>query len=131
MSKIPNDLLYTREHEWVAVKDGVATVGITDHAQDELGDITFVELPSVGATVAQNGEAGAVESVKASSPVYAPLGGIVAAVNQTLDDNPGAVNSDPYGAGWLFKVSVANVAETQNLLSAEKYREFLPAEKDN
>ena len=122
---VPGDLQYTKSHEWVRVEDGVATVGITDHAQDELGDVVFVELPEQGATLAAGDSFGAVESVKAVSDLYAPLGGEVVEVNSSLEDSPEKINEDPYGEGWILKLQVSDQAE---LLSAAEYEKLLEEE---
>lgn len=122
MSNIPADLKYVASHEWLrAEADGSVTVGITEHAQKLLGDIVFVELPEVGAVFAAEDNAGAVESVKAASDVYAPIAGEVVAVNEALVDAPDTVNSDPYGAGWFFKIKPADAAALDGLLNAEQY----------
>jgi glycine cleavage system H protein len=122
---VPGDLQYTRSHEWVRVEDGVATVGITDHAQDELGDVVFVELPETGATLAPGDSFGAVESVKAVSDLYAPVGGEVVEVNDTLEDSPEKINEDPYGEGWILKLRVSDEGD---LLSAPDYERLLEEE---
>ncbi|MDP9440096.1 MAG: glycine cleavage system protein GcvH [Actinomycetota bacterium] len=119
---VPGDLQYTRSHEWVRVEDGVATVGITDHAQDELGDVVFVELPEQGATLAPGDSFGAVESVKAVSDLYAPVGGEVVEVNGTLEDSPEKINEDPYGEGWILKLQISDEGD---LLSAADYEKLL------
>jgi glycine cleavage system H protein len=124
---IPADLRYTREHEWVRIEGDVATVGITTHAADQLGDIVFVELPPVGTTLAQLATFGVVESVKAVSDLFAPIGGEVVEVNEGLASSPEVVNSDPYGAGWMLRVRVADRAEVDALLDATAY-EALVAE---
>ncbi len=122
MSATPEDLKYTESHEWISVShDGTAVVGITDHAQDLLGDIVHVELPEVGAEFAASEEAAVVESVKAASDVYAPVGCEVIAINEALEDNPELVNSDPYGDGWFFKIRLAEDAEPEKLMSAQDY----------
>lgn len=113
---------YTEDHEWVRLaEDGIATVGITQHAQDALGDVVFVELPDVGKALAQKDVAGVVESVKAAADVYAPLDGEVVEVNEALRDDPSLANSDPLGAGWFFKVRVAQPAQFDALLDATAY----------
>ena len=122
---VPGDLQYTKSHEWVRVEDGVATVGITDHAQDELGDVVFVELPEQGATLAAGDSFGAVESVKAVSDLYAPVGGEVVEVNSALEDSPEKINEDPYGEGWILKLQVSDQAD---LLSAADYEKLLEEE---
>lgn len=123
---VPDDLLYTKEHEWVKFEGGGrARVGITDHAQHELGDITFADLPAVGKKVTQGGELMVIESVKAASDVYAPVGGVVVEVNATLADKPEVINKDPYGAGWLCVLAEVDEAEKANLMSAAEYRAML------
>lgn len=122
---IPEDLLYTKEHEWVKIEGGKARVGITDHAQHELGDITFADMPAVGKRVAQGGELMVIESVKAASDVYAPLSGTVAEVNTTLADAPELINKEPYGAGWLCVLTEINEAEKAALMTAAEYRAML------
>ncbi len=122
---VPGDLQYTRSHEWVRVEDGVATVGITDHAQDELGDVVFVELPEQGATLAPGDSFGAVESVKAVSDLYAPVGGEVVEVNGALEDSPEKINEDPYGEGWILKLQISDEGD---LLSAADYEKLLEEE---
>ncbi len=124
-TKVLDDRKYTEEHEWVLIQDGVAVVGITDYAQDQLGDVTFVELPEVDSEVEQMGEMAVVESVKAASDIYAPLSGVVAEVNQRLEDEPGLINSDCYGEGWLVKIKDFDAAELDKLLDAEGYRALL------
>ncbi len=122
MSQTPSELKYAATHEWARLEeDGTVTVGISDHAQEALGDVVFVELPDVGATLAAGDEAGVVESVKAASDVYAPVGGTVSAVNEQLEDEPETVNSDPYNDGWFYKLEGVDPAELDNLLSAEAY----------
>ena len=122
---VPEDLQYTKSHEWVRMEDGVATVGITDHAQDELGDVVFVELPETGATLAPGDSFGAVESVKAVSDLYAPVGGEVVEVNGTLEDSPEKINEDPYGEGWILKLQISDEGD---LLSAADYEKLLEEE---
>lgn len=117
----PNDRRYTKEHEWVQVTGGSASVGITDFAQNELGDIVYVELPAVGRKVAQAEVVGTIESVKAVSEIYAPVGGTVTEVNALLSDKPELVNTDPHGAGWICKMSLASPAEVDALLDAAAY----------
>ena len=122
---VPNDLKYSEEHEWVQVESGLATVGITDYAQKELGDIVFVELPSLGEEVSQMEPFGTVEAVKAVSELYSPVSGEVVEVNAKLEETPQIINSDPYGEGWMVKIKVANEEELENLLSPKEYREFI------
>ena len=122
MSNIPAELKYVSSHEWLrAEADGTITVGITEHAQELLGDIVFVELPAVGAVLAADEQAGVVESVKAASDVYAPIAGEIVAVNQYLVDAPETANSEPYGAGWFFCIKPADAAALEGLMTAEQY----------
>jgi len=126
MSKIPADLGYTREHEWVRQEaDGSLVVGITDHAQQELGELVYVELPEAGRTVAAGDAMLVVESTKAASDVYAPAGGTVVAVNDALSSQPELVNSDPYGGGWLVRIQPAAGEEAGDLLPADAYRSLV------
>ena len=129
MSNTPSELKYTKSHEWVRDEgDGVVTVGITDHAQELLGDLVFVELPEVGATLDMGGDCAVVESVKAASDVYAPLTGEVVEVNETLADAPETINQDAYGDGWMFKLKVADANELDELIGAEAYTEIAESE---
>ena len=121
--EVPNDLLYTIEHEWVRLKDNRATVGITDFAQGQLGDVVFVELPAEGAELTKENTFGVVESVKTVSDIYSPVSGKVVAVNKDLELQPGLVNSDPYGKGWMVEIELLNSSPEQNLLSADQYEE--------
>ena len=121
---IPQDLKYTEEHEWIRVTGDIATVGITDYAQDQLGDVVYVDLPSPGSSLAQFGKLGEIESVKAVSDIYAPLTGEVVESNTDLNNNPEVVNTDPYEKGWLVKVKIANTQEIDGLLSAESYEKL-------
>jgi glycine cleavage system H protein len=122
MSQAPNELKYVDTHEWIRVEgDNVVTIGITDHAQDLLGDVVFVELPEIDSDVATGDEIAVVESVKAASDIYAPLTGTIIAVNDGLEDSPESVNSDPYGDGWIFKMKLSDSAELENTLSADDY----------
>ncbi len=122
MSNIPAELKYVASHEWLrAEADGTVTVGITEHAQELLGDIVFIELPEPGAELAADEQAGVVESVKAASDVYAPIAGEIVEVNEALVSAPETANSDPYGEGWFFKIKPANAADLDGLLSAEQY----------
>ena len=126
MSNIPQELKYTRSHEWVLTgDDGQVTVGITDHAQELLGDMVFVELPEIDRTLDQGEECSVVESVKAASDVYAPLAGTVVAVNESLADTPELINEDPYGDGWMIKIRVEDSAQIDNLLDANAYKELI------
>ena len=122
MSNIPAELKYVASHEWLRLEaDGSVTVGITDHAQELLGDIVFVELPEVGANLAADGQAGVVESVKAASDIYAPIAGEILEVNQELIDAPDTANTDPYGAAWFFRIKPANAADLDGLMDAAAY----------
>ena len=122
MSQSPAELRYVSSHEWVRVEeDGTATIGITNHAQEALGDVVFVELPEVGAQLGAGDEAGVVESVKAASDIYAPIGGEIIAINENLEDNPDVINEDPYGDGWFFKMRLDDAASVDDLLTAEQY----------
>ena len=116
---------YTREHEWLRLEGDIATVGISDYAQEQLGDVVFVELPEVGKLLAKGGDAAVVESVKAASEIYAPVSGEVVEVNGALADEPGAVNSDPEGEGWFLKLKIADPAEVEALMTIDAYQEFL------
>ena len=120
----PKDLKYSKEHEWVKIESGVATVGITDFAQEQLTDVVFVELPKVGKKVAQDGNLGAVESVKSVSDIFSPVGGEVTEVNKELENSPELLNKDPYGDGWIAKLKVNDEAELDKLISAEEYEAF-------
>ena len=125
MSEIPSELRYAQSHEWARLEeDGTVTVGITDHAQQALGDVVYVEHPEEGQQVTAQEEAGVVESVKAASDIYAPVSGTVLAVNETLVDAPETVNEDPYGDGWFFRIDPDDVAELDDLMDAEAYAEF-------
>jgi glycine cleavage system H protein len=119
------DTFFTKDHEYVRVEGDIATVGITDHAQNALGDVVFVDLPNVGRAVTQGSETAVVESVKAASDVYAPVSGEVVEVNAKLPDNPGTVNEDPLGAGWFMKIRLAKPAELDALMSEADYDAFL------
>ncbi len=125
---VPQDLFYAKTHEWVSLNEGVATVGITDFAQSQLSDLTFVELPEVGTKFETGDEAAVVESVKAAADVYAPVAGEVIEINVKLEDAPELINQDAFGAGWLFKLKVADESEVDNMLDAESYEELCPAE---
>lgn len=128
MSNTPSDLKYASSHEWARLEGDVVVVGITDHAQDALGDLVFVELPEVGDTVSAGDEAGVVESVKAASDIYAPVSGEVVAINEALEDTPELINQDPYGEGWMYKIKASDVAELDNLLGADEYDAQVAAE---
>ena len=125
MSKIPADLLYTKEHEWVRQENGVVRVGITDYAQEELHEIVMVELPSVGTAVKANEVFGTVDSVKATSELFSPVSGEVVEMNEKLEEAPELVNNDPYGDGWMVTIKLADPNEVKNLMNAEAYKGFL------
>jgi glycine cleavage system H protein len=125
----PSDYRYTKEHEWVAVKNDIGTIGITDYAQHELGDVVFVELPKVGTKLKAGEPLGTVESVKAVSDVYAPISGEVTAINDDLASAPEKLNTDPHGEAWLVKIRIAAPSELQGLMDAPKYQTFI-AEKE-
>jgi glycine cleavage system H protein len=125
---VPDNLRYTKDHEWIRVDGDVASVGITDHAQQELGDIVFVELPKVGAQLEQSGAFGSVESVKAVSDIYAPAAGEVVEVNTALADTPEKVNADPYGDGWIMKLRLRDSVQVSSLMSAADYTQYVGAE---
>ena len=122
---IPNDLLYTSDHEWVSVEGNMATIGITDFAQSELGDIVFVEFPELNSTLEKGQSIGSIEAVKTVADLYMPISGIVIAVNENLDKNPEAVNDTPYGDGWMVKIEIANQDEISNLLAATAYYDLI------
>ena len=125
MSNIPDDLKYASTHEWISVnEDGLVTVGISDHAQEALGDIVFVELPEAGASVNSKEEVAVVESVKAASDIYSPLTGEVVEINESLLDSPETVNASPYELGWFFKIKMENEAELDDLMNSESYSEY-------
>ncbi|ODR80670.1 glycine cleavage system protein H [Haladaptatus sp. W1] len=121
--EVPEDRNYLESHEWVAVNDGIGKIGITDFAQDELGDVVFVELPSEGDELEQEGNLGVVESIKAVSDLYSPVSGTVTAVNDELENTPELVNDDPFGDGWMLEVELDDESELDDLLSADEYRE--------
>jgi glycine cleavage system H protein len=125
MSDVPEELLYTKEHEWVLVEDGKATIGITDFAQDELTDVVYVELPEVGTEVERDGELGALESVKAVSEVYSPVSGTVREVNSDLESSPELINDDPYGKGWFAVLAIKDASELEGLMDAAAYRRYI------
>ena len=120
-----SQLRYTSDHEWVRVEGDAAVVGISDYAQEQLGDVVFIELPDVGTLFAQNDDAAVVESVKAASEIYAPIGGEILAVNDSLTDAPETLNSDPTGDGWLFKISIADAGEVDALMDEAAYKAYV------
>jgi glycine cleavage system H protein len=125
----PEDLRYTKEHEWVRLEGGTGTVGITFHAQEELGDIVYVDPPKIGVKVAVGASLGSVESVKAVSDIYSPVSGEVVAVNETLADAPEKMNQDPHGEGWLARIKLSQPEELQKLMTAAEYQAYAGAEK--
>lgn len=125
---VPGELKYTKEHEWVKLDGQTATIGITDYAQGELGDVVFVELPDIGSEVSQGDTFGTIEAVKAVSELYSPVNGKVTEVNTALDDDPMVVNRDPYGDGWMMKVEVSDTAQLEQLLAPDGYKELLSQE---
>ena len=125
MSDIPEDLRYTKEHEWVRVKDDIVVVGITDHAQNALTDIVYVELTEIGGQVDAMDEFAAVDSVKSSSPIFSPISGTVIEVNELLEDTPETINDDPYGEGWIVKLQTDEMEQINELLSADDYRTLI------
>ncbi len=132
MSEFPIELKYASSHEWARLEeDGMVTVGISDHAQNALGDVVYIEHPEIGRLLAAQEEAGVVESVKAASDIYAPVGGTVVAVNEALDDAPENVNQDPYGDGWFFTIEPNDLADLDALLDAEAYAELCDAEAED
>ncbi len=131
MTELPGDLLYTKDHEWLRREDdGNVTIGITDHAQGALGDLVYVELPEIGQDVDEGGEMAVVESVKAASDVYAPIGGSVVEVNEELADDPEKINADPYGDGWIVRLKPAGDFNDSDLLSPDDYQQLLDELED-
>lgn len=128
--EIPQGLKYSKEHEWVAAEDSVATVGITDHAQGQLGEIVYIELPAVGEKVSKDDPFGVIESVKAVSDIYAPVSGTVVEVNEDLPESPEVVNEDPYGDGWLIKVKMNDASDLDDLMDGDEYAEMVAREQE-
>ncbi|MEF8873121.1 MAG: glycine cleavage system protein GcvH [Candidatus Thermoplasmatota archaeon] len=124
MTEIPDDLVYSKDHEWIKVDDGKVRYGITDHAQDELGDIVYVELPEEGEKVEKGDMVGVIESVKAVSDLYIPISGEIMEVNKEVESEPELLNEDPYGEGWIAVIEIADEGEVESLLSAEEYEEL-------
>ena len=122
---IPKELKYTKEHEWVSVDSDIATIGITDYAQSQLGDIVFVELPEVQSHVSQDDTFGVVEAVKTVADLFAPVSGNITEINTDLEESPDLINSDPYGAGWIIKVAIDDLEEYNNLMSSDDYNGFI------
>ena len=129
MSEVPTELKFLSTHEWVLVEDGIATIGVSDHAQELLGDLVYVELPEKGSTVSAGDSVGVIESVKAASDTYAPLSGEIIEVNDELENAPEQINSDPYGDGWMYKLSIEDAEEVENLLDAEAYTDSIADEE--
>lgn len=125
MSNIPENLRYSKDHEWILVEDGVATLGITDFAQGSLGDVVYIDMPRVGDKFGTHEAFGSVESVKAVSEIFTPVAGEIAEVNEGLNDAPENVNTDPYGGGWMIKIKMDNAGEADAMLSAVEYEEYL------
>jgi len=130
MANVPEDLHYSKDHEWVRVDGDVAIIGITDYAQNSLGDVVYVELPKAGDEFAANESFGSVESVKAVSEVFTPIAGVVAQINESLADEPETVNSDPYGKGWMIRLKMSHAGEVDSLLTAAEYEDFTKAETE-
>jgi len=130
MANVPEDLHYSKDHEWVRVDGDQAIIGITDYAQNSLGDVVYVELPKAGDEFAASEPFGSVESVKAVSEVFSPLAGVIASINESLADEPDKVNSDPYGEGWMIRLRMANPGEVDSLLTAAEYEDFTKAESE-
>jgi len=122
---IPTEIKYTKEHEWISLNGEVAMIGITDHAQSQLGDIVFVELPNVDSEINQNDTFGVIEAVKTVADLFAPVKGLIIELNSSLEDSPDLINSDPYGAGWIIKVKVSDSNQYDDLMSSDEYEEFI------
>jgi glycine cleavage system H protein len=131
MANVPEGLFYSKDHEWLKVEGESATVGITDHAQSALGDVVYVELPKAGETFAAHDTFGSVESVKAVSELFLPVTGEVTEVNESLQDEPEKVNTDPYGDGWMLRVRLANPGEVDGMLSAAEYEDYIKSETES
>jgi|SRR4249920_1962124 glycine cleavage system H protein len=129
--EFPEGLKYSKEHEWVLIEGTSATIGITEYAQEELGDIVFVELPEVGEKIVKDDPFGAVESVKAVSDIYAPVSGEVMETNEILPDNPETINDDPYGDGWMVRVELSDVDDLKDLMDADEYAEYVAQQKED
>ena len=130
MANIPENLQYSKDHEWISVEGDISTIGITDHAQHSLGDVVYVELPKVGESFEAHESFGSVESVKAVSEIFTPVGGEVTEVNASLQDEPEKVNTDPYGAAWMIRIRMKNPGEVDSLLTAAEYEDFTKAETE-
>jgi glycine cleavage system H protein len=129
MANVPEDLHYSKDHEWIRVEGDIGTIGITDHAQNSLGDVVYVELPKKGETFSAHEAFGSVESVKAVSEIFTPVGGEVTEVNESLQDESESVNKDPYGAGWMIRLRMTNPGEVDSLLNAAEYEDFTKVEE--
>src|SRR5918912_702028 len=129
MANVPEDLQYSKDHEWVRVEGDVGVIGITDYAQNSLGDVVYVELPKPGETFAAHESFGSVESVKAVSEIFTPVSGEIVEVNESLQDEPEKVNADPYGEGWMIRIRLRNRGEVDSLLSAAEYEDFTKGEE--
>jgi glycine cleavage system H protein len=129
MANVPDNLHYSKDHEWVRVENNVAVIGITDHAQEQLGDVVYVELPKPGESFSAHESFGSVESVKAGSEIFTPVSGEITEVNGSLTDEPEKVNKDPYGDGWMIKVKMSAAGEVDSLLTAAEYEDFTKAEE--
>jgi glycine cleavage system H protein len=129
MANVPEDLHYSKDHEWIRVEGDIGTIGITDHAQHSLGDVVYVELPKPGESFAAHEPFGSVESVKAVSEIFTPVGGEITEVNDSLQDEPEKVNTDPYGDAWMIRIRMSNPGEVDSLLSAAEYEDFTKAEE--
>ena len=123
---VPEDFFYSKSHEWVSIQDDIAVIGITDFAQNQLSDLTFVELPDIGIQVSSGDEVAVVESVKAAADVYAPISGEIVDINNSLEDDPETVNRDAFGEGWIFKISISDESQLDDLLDADSYQEICP-----
>jgi len=130
MANVPEDLHYSKDHEWVRVDGNIATIGITDYAQNSLGDVVYVELSKPGDELAANESFGSVESVKAVSELFTPVSGVVSEQNESLQDEPEAVNTDPYGEGWMIRVKMSSPGEVDSLLTAAEYEDFTKEETE-
>ncbi len=130
MANVPEELQYSKDHEWIRVEGDTGTIGITDHAQNSLGDVVYVELPKVGETFGAHESFGSVESVKAVSEIFTPVSGEIVEVNESLQDDPEKVNTDPYGDGWMIRVRMSNPGEVDSMLTAAEYEDFTKAETE-
>src|SRR4030042_5916794 len=131
MSEYPDGYRYTKDHEWVSLEKDIATMGITDYAQDELGDIVYVEMPEIGTELTANDTFGVIESVKAVSDLFAPMSGEVIEINESLEEEPELVNEDPHGDGWMIKVKISDITEFDSLMTSEEYEEYIAEEQES